>query len=305
MDIFNQDLKSLLFNPITTPGALITAVVIFFLAWVVSRILGQLIKSWEKPIRKIFPGVDETVWRFFVHLKTLFVFMIAFALFASLVPSLRALLGTLVASAGITAIVIGFAAKSTLANLVAGVGLAVYRPVRIGDLVTIEDHYGTIEDITLRHTVILTWDQKQVVIPNEKIETMTLVNYTLTDPKMLLPLEIGVSYDTDIDLARHLILEEVKRCPHKIPDDLAPQPPWVRVVALTDFAITLRVYVWTSDIKENWLARFWILENVKKRFDREGIEIPFPYRTLVYKKDLPPARTARSDSKQDEQTTSL
>ena len=104
---------------------------------------------------------------------------------------------------------------------------------------------------------------------------------------MLCVVEVGVSHDTDIDLARRLMLEEANRCPHR--DDKADEP-WARVIAHEDFAIRLRLYVWVPDVNGMWLARFWLMEHIKKRFDKEGVEIPFPYRTVVFKKDLPPAR---------------
>jgi len=208
------------------------------------------------------------------------------------VPGLRALLGTAMAGAGITALIVGFAAKSTLANLISGLSLAVYRPFRIGDMVTIENEYGAIEDITLRHTVVRTWENKRLIIPNEKIDSISLINYSIIDPRILCRIEIGVSYDTDIDLARRLILEEAQRCPHR---DEKAEAPWVRVISHGDFSIGLRLYMWTSNVDHSWSAKWWMLEHVKKRFDREGVEIPFPYRTIVYKKDLPPAPREEGD----------
>jgi small-conductance mechanosensitive channel len=98
---------------------------------------------------------------------------------------------------------------------------------------------------------------------------------------------MGVSYDTDIDLAKDIILEEVRKCPFRMQ---AADEPWIRVISHGDFSIGLRIYAWVADQDNAWQTRFWLFENVKKRFDREGIEIPFPYRTLVYKKDLPAPR---------------
>ena len=217
-------------DPSTFIGAAAAGIVIFGLGWLCSWILGRLAGRWEKAFRKLLPQSDETLWRFILHLKSILVFAIAFMVFASIVPGLRAFLGTLVAGAGITAVIFGFAAKSTFANLISGVALAVYRPIRIGDTIKIEDEFGIIEDITLRHTVLLTWDLTRIVIPNEKLDQMTLVNYTLTDQLLLVRLEFGVSYDTDLDLAKELILEEAWRCPHRMDDKAAPDPPWVRVV---------------------------------------------------------------------------
>ena len=276
-----------LWNPATFLGALVLAVVIFTIAWIAAVITTRIIQRPRWVIGKLERKVDQTVIRYILRIKNLVIFILAGMFYASLVPGLRALVGTFVAGAGITALVIGFAAKSTLANLVSGLSLAIYRPFRIGDIVSIEEEYGTIEDITLRHTIVRTWEYKRLIIPNEKIDSISLINYSIIDPRILCRIEMGVSYDTDIDLTRRLVLDEAMKCPYR---DLGADEPWMRVISHGDFSIGIRLYVWVENVDNAWLAKFWLLENVKKRFDKEGVEIPFPYRTLVYKKDLPPAR---------------
>jgi len=276
-----------LIDPGTMWGALSLAVVMIVVAWIACAITTRLIKRAEWVMGRLKRKMDETVVLYIIRIKNLLIILAAGLFFASLVPGLRALVGTMVAGAGITALVVGFAAKSTLANLISGISLAVYRPLRIGDRVDIEGEYCTVEDITLRHTIVRTWEHKRLIIPNEKLDSMTITNYSIVNPRILCRVEMGVSYDTNIDLARRLILEEAQNCPHSEKD---AEDPWVRVISHGDFSIGLRLYIWTPDMDSAWQTRFWILENVKKRFDREGVEIPFPYRTLVYKKDLPPAR---------------
>jgi small conductance mechanosensitive channel len=275
-------------DPETYTGALIIAMGIIILAWVACAVTTRLIRRANLVMGKLRRKVDETVAGYVIRIKNLLIFLTAAIIYASLVPSLRALVGTMVAGAGITALVVGFAAKSTLANLIAGLSLAVYRPIRIGDKVNIEGEFSTVEDITLRHTIVRTWQQKRLIIPNAKLDEMTLVNLSIIDPHMKCTIEMGVSYDTDIDLARRLILEEANRCPYRDPS--GEEAPYARVISHGDFSIGLRLYVWVKDADDSYSAKFWLLEHIKKRFDREGVEIPFPYRTVVYKKDLPPAR---------------
>lgn len=286
MDIKWPHLSGLI-DPRTFLGALILALFMIVLASVACLITNRLIKRSSWVTTRLKRKVDVTVVRYIVRITNLLIFIVAGIFYASMVPSLRALLGTMMAGAGITALVIGFAAKSTLANLIAGLSLAVYRPFRIGDKVSIDEEYSTIEDITLRHTIVQTWQNKRLIIPNGKIDEMTLINYSIIDPRMLCTVEMGVSYDTDIDLARRLVLDEAMKCPYRLKE---AQEPWMRVISHGDFSIGLRLYVWVPSIDDDYQGRFWLLENIKKRFDKEGVEIPFPYRTLVYKKDLPPAR---------------
>jgi small-conductance mechanosensitive channel len=273
-------------NPGTNLGALALALMMIALTWAACALTTRIIQRPHRFMERFDWKLDETVIRFILRFKNVVICLVAGLVYASLIPGLRALVGTLMAGAGITALVVGFAAKSTLANLVAGFSLAIYRPFRIGDKVSIENEYGTVEDITLRHTIVRTWEYKRLILPNENIDRMTLINYSIVDPRILCRVEMGVSYDTDIDLARRLIVEEAMRCPYRDPE--GEEDPCVRVISHGDFAIGLRIYVWTKDVDDAWLTRFWLFENVKKRFDREGVEIPFPYRTVVYKKDLPP-----------------
>jgi len=274
-----------LLDPGTLPGLVLIAILLLIAALLTSSLLTRLIERSQWVIGRFGRQIDETILRYTIRIKTLLVFTAALVVYISLIPGLEPLLGTLVAGAGVTALVLGFAAQSTLANLISGVGLAVYRPFRIGDRVTIEGEYGTIEDMTLRHTIVRTWENKRLVIPNKNIDNATLLNHSLIDPSILCRVEFGVSYDTDLDLAMRLIREESERCPHRQVD---ADPPRVRVISHGDFSIGLRAYVWAPDMDSAWDLRFWMLEQVKRRFDAEGVEIPFPYRTLVYKKDLPP-----------------
>jgi len=275
-----------LWDPGSPLGALVLALFFIFLTWLAMTISTRLVQRTRWVIGKLGRKVDQTVVVYILRIKNVIIALMATVFYASLVPGLRALVGTAMAGAGITALIVGFAAKSTLANLISGLSLAIYRPFRIGDAVTVENEYGTIEDITLRHTILRTWDYKRLIIPNEKLDSIPLINYSIIDPRILCRIDMGVSYDTDIDLARRLILEEAHKCPHR---DEKAEEPWVRVISHGDFSIGLRLYMWVEDVDKSWSARWWILENVKKRFDLEGVEIPFPYRTLVYKKDLPPA----------------
>lgn len=274
-------------DPSHSLGAAVLALATIIVALVACKVSSRMLQPASWVIGRFRRKVDETVIRYILRIKNFLIFIIAGLFYASFVPSLRALLGTVMAGAGITALVIGFAAKSTLANLIAGLSLAVYRPIKIGDKISIDDEFSTVEDITLRHTIVRTWQSKRLVIPNSKIDEMTLVNFSIVDPRMRCAVEFGVSYDTDIDLARRLMLEEAAHCPHR---DRDADEPVVRVISHGDFSIGLRLYIWVPEVDDFWLAQFWLLEHVKKRFDREGVEIPFPYRTLVYKKDLPPPR---------------
>lgn len=273
-----------LLDPETLTGALVLALLVALGTGLLSLLAGRVItrSTWLMQ-RLVHDRVDETMLRYAIRVKSVLVWLAGAAFYASLVPALRALLGTVVASAGITAVVMGFAAKSTLANLISGMTLAFYRPIRIGDKVSLEGEFGVIEDITLRHTIVRTWEGKRLIIPNEKIDNMSLVNYSIVDNRALLALELGIGYDSDLDLAKAIVLEEVAKNPDVLPADQAPGAPGVRLVEWGDSALKLRATVWVADMDAYYKAKSELLESIKKRFDAAGIEIPFPHRVIVRK----------------------
>lgn len=275
-------------DPATGLGELSIGIILIIAALLTCAVTTRLAERSQWVIGKLKLKVDQTVIKYSLRIKNLLIWMIFFVLYASLVPGLQSLFGTMVAGAGITALVVGFAAKASLANIISGLSIAIYRPIRIGDKLMIEGEYSVVEDITLRHTIVRSWDYKRLVIPNSKLDEMTLINYSIIDQRMKCIVDLGVSYDTDIDLAREVILDEANKCPYR--DKNGEDEPYIRVRSHGDFSIGIRLYVWVLDIDDAWTAKFWLLENIKKRFDHEGIEIPFPYRTVVYKNDLPPPR---------------
>ena len=208
----------------------------------------------------------------------------------SVIPELSSLSFSLFASAGIVAIVLGLAAQQTLGNLLSGITLIFSRPVRIGDDVRIENEYGIVEEIGLRHVMINSWDNKRIIIPNSKINEQTIINYTIKDKSMIQKLDFSISYDSSIDKAKKIIEEEVRKNENfldKIKDkDLLRGAVSVRVSEWMNSGIQLSVYFWAKDCQTGRLMLNDLRESVKKRFDQEGIEIPFNYTTVVFKKDM-------------------
>jgi small-conductance mechanosensitive channel len=131
-------------DPSAVSGALCLAVGMAIAAIVTSKILTRILTKPRWVMGRLQRKVDETAVRYIIRVKTLGVFIASGLIYTSLVPSFQGLMGAMVASAGITAIVAGFAARSTLANLISGLSLAIYRPFRIGDRFFLDGEYGTV-----------------------------------------------------------------------------------------------------------------------------------------------------------------
>ena len=270
--------------------------IVFFGILLLTVILGSIFRKFAA--RHFLSSIaqmkrDITRYKFIVNLTTAMIYLVGIGMAIYVIPSLRTVANSMLAGAGLFALAVGFAAKDALSNLIAGVFIVIFRPFSIGDRVKIQMHNGVVEDITLRHTVIRNFENQRIVMPNSIISTEYILNADLNDSRICKWIDMGISYGSDIDLARKIIREEIMAHPLLIDgrdeEQIAngdPQVP-IRVIMLGDFAVTLRAWAWTPSPQDAKQLEWDVTESIKKRFDREGVEIPFPYRTVVYKNDLP------------------
>lgn len=240
--------------------------------------------------RKLQHGGDPTNLKFLRYVAIIGTYVVGL-LFATLAfPSLRGIAQTALGGAGVLALIAGVASQEALANLVGGVFIISFKPFKIGDVIEIsQTMVGTVIDITLRHTVIRNFDNKMIVIPNSIINKERLINYDLGDRRCCERLEIGISYDSDVKLAKEILRQECENHPLSIdqrtPLQRSRQASKVRT-ALTKFndsSVTIRAWVWAANFGDAYDLRCDVLESIKYRFEREGIELPYPYRTVVMK----------------------
>lgn len=266
--------------------------IIIVLAITLNRLMRWLLKKYiEKSSDQLV--TDHTRYRFFRNGLSAFIWIIALATIIYSIPQLKAVAITLFASAGILVAIIGFAAQQAFANIISGIFIVLFRPFRVGDLVKIgTDYFGTVEDITLRHTVITNFENRRIIIPNSVINSETLINSSIGDEKICTFVEMGISYDSNISAAMKIMEEEAVKHPNYIDvrteeDVREGKPPVkVKVISFGDSSVNLRAWVWTEDAFKSWELLWDLNKSIKERFDREGVEIPFPYRTIVYKKDI-------------------
>lgn len=187
-----------------------------------------------------------------------------------------------VAGAGVLGVAIGFAAKDTLSNLIAGILLIIDRPFEIGDRIEVwsapagSASWGDVVDIGLRATKIKTTDNIIIVIPNNEIMKRDIVNYTLISTKIRVRINIGVGYNTSIEKAKAVILD-VASAIGWVSDEPAPK---VVVRNFGESSIDLQLRIWIEDARQRMNTISAITDQIKIAFDREGIEIPFPKRDV-------------------------
>ncbi len=279
--ILDRFLRGEFVNPATLLGALFYGLVFLALAGLAARALRlavtNLLKRDERHI------LDRTVVSFLMQLVQIGIFLVALISYAHLIPALHHLGTALLAGAGIVSVVIGLAAQNTLGNVIAGISLLLYRPFEVGDQVQVSAptglEVGVVESLTLGYTVLKTYDNRRVVVPNSAMASQVTINLTTKDPRIMAVVPIGIGYNADINKARQILVELAKTHPRI--EEVVDCP----VTQLGNSNVVLSLRVWCEDSVTALQVQYDVYEQAKEHFDREGIEIPFPYTNVVLKKE--------------------
>ena len=202
----------------------------------------------------------------------------------------------LLTAVGIGGMAVAMGLQETMANIFAGLHILITRQVRIGDHIRIESGAeGQIVDITWRYAKIYTITNNIIIVPNSKLASSVITNYDMAPDKLTasvadvaFTVNVGVSYDSDLDKVERVILEVAREVFGKFDPDLdtsdgAPTAPAVRFHTFGDSSIDMNVILHTSSFRLQYFMRHEFIKALKKRFDAEGIDIPFPIRDVRLK----------------------
>lgn len=255
----------------------------FILAYIIDRLFKRYLTK-----QSVIMKSDPTRYTFLRHLVRAIIYLAGFGLAVYAMPSLRALASSLLAGASILALAVGFASQAALSNIVGGLFIVIFKPFHINDRLKIKtDIEGIVEDITLRHTVIRDFENKRIVIPNSVISSEVIVNSNLVEDKICKFIDFSISFDSDIQKAKSIMVEEVLKHPLHIdvrtPEQIEAGDPEAvaRVIAIGDFAVRLRTWAWAATSPDGFVLACDLLENIKLRFGEEGIEIPYPHWKVI------------------------
>jgi small-conductance mechanosensitive channel len=229
----------------------IVCVAILIGAWVVHWAARKGIRTFSR--RRNLPETDpgaETRFHMISRLLGIVVWFIALGMIFWVIdiPALNAVAKGMFASAGIAGIALGFAAQTTVANLFAGIVIAFAQPIRLGDSVSIDDEFGTVESIGLFYTSIRIWDNRRLVIPNKLLSDRAVRNYTLVDPRMPALVALRLQYGSDVEVARELLLAQARTHPLFL-DEPAPS---VQVIEADNLGVTVRLMAWAASQADAW-----------------------------------------------------
>jgi small-conductance mechanosensitive channel len=231
---------------------------------------------------------SKTRLRFLKNAIDFFFFLAGFITIFNIIPALKSVSMGVFAGAGLFVALIGLAGQRAVANIIAGFFIIGFKSFRVGDFIYVGAYYGVVEDVNLRHTTIRNLENKRIIIPNFNIATDTIINTTLHDEKVCKFIDIGISYEANMEKAIQIIRKEAeshKDClDTRIAIDLNADKPKVaiRVNSLDNAAVTLRAFVWCKDELTAIIMRQDLLKTIKENFDKEGISLAIPKNLVLF-----------------------
>ncbi len=261
--------------------------IIIFLGILASRLLHRFLhRTIENPDNNL--NLDATNYNFFKNAISALLFMACCVVLFQMIPELRSIGISLFAGAGLITIIIGFASQQAFANIIGGIFIVIFRPFRVGDFIQIGiDKSGNVEDITLRHTVIKSPENRRFVIPNSIISSESILNSTISDKKVLMFIETCITFDSDLQKAMEIMQVEALKHPdcidNRSEEDLEENKPivMVRVLSLDHFGARIRSMAWAETSAKGFAMRCDVLKQIKLAFDENDIQIAYNQRISI------------------------
>jgi small-conductance mechanosensitive channel len=193
----------------------------------------------------------------------------------------------LITALGVGGLAVALALQDTLANLFSGIHILMEKSIRVGDFIRLETgQEGYVEDITWRTTRVRMLPNNMVVIPNSKLAQSIVTNYYLPEKRMSLLISIGVSYAEDPEKVEAVLVEEAKKAVGQVPGLLGDPEPFVRFIpGFGDSSLDFTLICQVQEFVDQYLAQHELRKRIFKRFKQEGIDIPFPHRTVYLREE--------------------
>ena len=246
------------------------AIVVLIIGWILAGFISSLVRKRivsHPRIDDTIGGFAASIVRWLILLVTLIAVLQLFGIEAT----------SLVAVLGAGTLAIGLALQGTLSDIAAGVMLIIFRPYKIGQFIDIGGTSGTVKDLNIFVTELVTPDNVQIIMPNGQAWGTVITNFSAHSTRRL-DLTFGIDYGDDADKATQIILD-VANADERIHKD--PEA-WVRVTNLGDSSVDLGVRLW-CDAGDYWELKFHMLKAVKEAFDAGGISIPYPHTVEIQK----------------------
>lgn len=268
---WNKILEKLIELASTWGIKLLAAIVVLIVG---IKLIGALTK-WIKKSPKL-DKIDNSLRSFLVSFSKIALYIILIITVAMILGIPATSFITILASCGVA---VGLALQGSLSNFAGGIMILLFKPFKVGDYIEASGESGTVEEISVVYTVLLTPDNKRITIPNGSLTNSVIENYSAEKTRRV-DLKFTTSYDADIDTVKSILTKVAENHPLALKDPA----PFVRLSEHSDSALTYTVRIWCKN-EDYWDVYFDTTEKVKKSFDENGIEIPYPQLDVHMTKD--------------------
>lgn len=261
-----MDLKALWDSLIELGVSFGSKLIAAILVLVIGANLIKWIKKWIKTSKKL-DRIDDGVRSFLRSFCGIALYVVLFITIAMMLGIPTTSFITALASCGVA---IGLAMQGSLSNFAGGLMILLFKPFRVGDYIEASGVSGTVDAITVVYTVLITPDNKKITVPNGTLTNSTIINYSAKDTRRV-DLTFSTAYDADVEKVRAILDEVLANHPLVLSDPA----PFARLSNHNESSLDYTVRAWCK-AEDYWTVNFDLLETVKKEFDKNGIEIPFP-----------------------------
>lgn len=245
---------------------LIGAIIVLFVGVWICRFIRKFVRR-----LMIARSVDITIQNFVNQLLRWVLYII---LFLTVIQKVGVPVSSFLGALAAAGVAIGLALQGSLSNFAGGIMLLILKPFRIGDSIEAKGHIGTVELIGMFYTTLIKFGNERVIIPNGPLFSDNIINYS-QNPTRRHNIIVGIGYGSDLKKAKEILYRLAKECPTALQEP----PAVVYVEELADSSVNLSLRIWSNT--GNYLeTRFYLIEQIKLTFDKEGIEIPFPQRDV-------------------------
>jgi len=259
MQNYSELMKSYIVNyGINIVLAILILIIGLWIAKSVSRIVAKILDK---------KSIDSTLSKFLTNLVK--IILIAFVVIAA-IDKVGIETTSFVALLGAAGLAIGFALQGSLSNFASGIMLIIFKPLKVGDYIEGGGVAGSVDEVGIFATVLNTPDNKVIYVPNSKLTSDNIVNYSARDTRRI-DMVFGIGYSDDIDKAKNVIRDVLKNDP-RILENPAPQ---IVVGELANSSVNFKVRPWVKSA-DYWSVYFDLTETIKKKFDENNVTIPFP-----------------------------
>lgn len=286
-DVLDTRLFSVNGTPITLASVLLfvggLALALFVARWLGWFVASRLLRRFQ-----VEPGVEYAVVRMTQYV------IIAFGAVISL-QFVGIDLATIAIVFGFLAVGIGFGLQNLTSNFISGLILLLERPIRVGDRIQIGDLIGDVQQVNIRSTVVRSLQNVSIIVPNSQFIEEQVVNWSHGDPRMVIWVDVGVSYGSDLEV----VLRSLREVAREHPEVAAEPPPRVLFLDFGDSSWNMRIACWIADPARVIAVRSELNMAIVSKFRANGVEIPFPQRDLHVRSSIPVPLAASADADAD------